>query len=52
MNTLKAVDRSNRGASVANEGVDESNAIVVSEWDPDAHRRLSDIAEQRLLYHQ
>jgi hypothetical protein len=47
MNTLKAVDRSNRGASVAIEGVDESNAIVVSEWDADAfHRRVSDLELQ------
>jgi hypothetical protein len=47
MNTLKAVDRSNHGAAVANEGVDEDNAIVVSEWDADAfHRRVSDLELQ------
>jgi hypothetical protein len=47
MNTLKPVDRSDRGASVANEGVDAGNAIVVSEWDADAfHRRVSDLELQ------
>jgi hypothetical protein len=47
MNTLKAVDSSDRGATVANEGVDEGYAIVVSEWDADAfHRRVSDLELQ------
>jgi len=47
MNTLKAVDSSDRGASVANEGVDAGNAIIVSEWDADEfHRRLSDLELQ------
>jgi hypothetical protein len=47
MNTLKAVDSSDLGASVANEGVDEGYAIVVSEWDADAfHRRVSDLELQ------
>ena len=47
MNTLKAVDSSDRGASVANEGVDACNAIVVSEWDADAfHRRVSELELQ------
>jgi len=47
MNTLKAVDKSNHGASVANEGVDAGNAIIVSEWDADAfHRRVSDLELQ------
>lgn len=47
MNTLKAVDSSDRGASVANEGVDAGYAIVVSEWDADAfHRRVSDLELQ------
>jgi hypothetical protein len=47
MNILKAVDRSDHGAAVANEGVDEDNAIVVSEWDADAfHRRVSDLELQ------
>jgi hypothetical protein len=47
MNTLKAVDSSDRGASVANEGVDAGNAIIVSEWDADAfHRRVSDLELQ------
>ena len=46
MNTLKAIDSSDRGA-VANEGVDAGNAIVVSEWDADAfHRRVSDLELQ------
>jgi hypothetical protein len=44
MKTLKAVDRSNRDDSVANEDVDAGNAIVVSEWDADAfHRQVSDL---------
>jgi hypothetical protein len=47
MNTLKAVDSLDRGASVANEGVDAGYAIVVSEWDADAfHRRVSDLELQ------
>ena len=47
MNTLKAVDSSDLGASVANEGVDEGYAVVVSEWDADAfHRRVSDLELQ------
>jgi len=47
MNTLKAVDSSDRGPSVANEGVDAGNAVVVSEWDADAfHRRVSDLELQ------
>jgi hypothetical protein len=46
MNTLKAIDSSDRGA-VANEGVDAGNAIVVSEWDADEfHRRVSDLELQ------
>jgi hypothetical protein len=44
---LKAVDSSDRGAAVTNEGVDAGNAIVVSEWDADAfHRRVSDLELQ------
>jgi hypothetical protein len=44
MNTLKAVDGSDRGHAAANEGGGVSNAIVVSEWDADAfHRRVSDL---------
>jgi hypothetical protein len=47
MNTLKAVDRSDRGAAVENEGVDAGNAIVVSEWDADAfHRCVSELELQ------
>src|SRR5262249_6501360 len=47
MNTLKAVDRSNRGASVVNEGVDAGNAVIVSEWDADAfHRRVLELELQ------
>ena len=47
MNTLKAADGSDRGASVDDEGVDARNAIVVSEWDVDAfHRRVSDFELQ------
>jgi len=47
MNTLKAVDRLNNCAAVANEGVDAGNAIIVSEWDADAfHRRVSDLELQ------
>ncbi len=47
MNTLKAVDSSDRGAAVANEGVDAGNAIIVSEWDADAfHCRVSDLELQ------
>ena len=47
MNTLKTVDRSNRGDVVVNEGVDAGNAVIVSEWDADAfHRRVSDLEMQ------
>jgi hypothetical protein len=47
MKTLKAVDSSDRGNAVANEGVDAGNAVVVSEWDADAfHRRVSDLELQ------
>ena len=47
MNTLKTVDRSNRGDAVVNEGVDAGNAVIVSEWDADAfHRRVSDLEMQ------
>jgi hypothetical protein len=47
MKTLKAVDGSDRGNVVANEGVDAGNAIIVSEWDADAfHRRVSDLELQ------
>ena len=47
MNTLKAVDGSDRGHVVANEVVDAGNAIVVSEWDADAfHRRVLDLELQ------
>ena len=45
--TLKAVDGSDCGADVANEGVDSGNAIVVSEWDAEVfHRRVSDLELQ------
>src|SRR5215510_5665222 len=47
MNNLKAVDSSDRGGAVANEGMDAGNAIVVYEWDADAfHRRVSDLELQ------
>src|SRR5262245_26843961 len=47
MITLKTVDSSDHGASVANEGVDASYAIIVSEWDADAfHRRVSELELQ------
>jgi len=47
MNTLKALDRSDHGAAVANEHVDAGNAIVVSEWDADAfHRRVTELELQ------
>lgn len=47
MNTLKAVDSSDRAAAAANEGVDAGIPIVVSEWDADAfHRRVSDLELQ------
>jgi hypothetical protein len=47
MSTLKAIDSSDRGAAVANEGVDAGDAIVVSEWDADAfHSRVSDLELQ------
>ena len=47
MNTLKAVDSSDRGASLANESMDTGNAIIVSEWDADAfHSRVSDLELQ------
>src|SRR5262245_27683912 len=47
MNTLKAVDSSDRGGAVTNEGVDAGNAIIVSEWDADAfHRRVSHLELQ------
>jgi hypothetical protein len=50
MKTLIAVDRSNRGDAVANEGVDAGNAIIVSEWDADAfHRRVSDISRSPIF---
>jgi len=46
MNTLKAIDSSDRDA-VTNEGADAGNAIVVYEWDADAfHRRVSDLELQ------
>jgi hypothetical protein len=44
MEILKAVNTSDRGAAVANEGGSVNNAILVSEWDVDAfHRRVSDL---------
>lgn len=47
MKILKAIDSSDRGDAVANEGGDTCNAIVVSEWDADAfHRRVSDLEMQ------
>jgi hypothetical protein len=47
MEILKAVNASDRGAAVANEGGAVNNAILVSEWDVDAfHRRVSDLELQ------
>jgi hypothetical protein len=47
MKILKAIDSSDHGDAVANEGGDTFNAIVVSEWDADAfHRRVSDLEMQ------
>ena len=47
MEILKAVNASDRGSAVANEGVAVNNAILVSEWDAEAfHRRVSDLELQ------
>jgi hypothetical protein len=47
MESLKAVDGSDRGEAVANESKAASNAIVISEWDADTfHRRVSDLELQ------
>lgn len=44
MKSLKAVDSSDRGDAVANEGGVTGNAVVVSEWDADTfHRRVSEL---------